>query len=68
MPLVFGVTAVTLVVMGVLGALGGAIAGEPMYKIWSQELFPTSHRSTAQGITIAFARLVAAGRRPGDSR
>ena len=60
-PLVFGITAVTLVVMGVLGALGGAIAGEPMYKIWSQELFPTSHRSTAQGITIAFARLVAAG-------
>ncbi|WP_163167151.1 MFS transporter [Arthrobacter sp. Alg241-R88] len=60
-PLVFGVTAVTLVVMGVFGALGGAVAGEPMYKIWSQELFPTSHRSTAQGITIAFARLVAAG-------
>jgi MFS transporter, SP family, inositol transporter len=60
-PLVFGVTAITLVVMGVFGALGGAVAGEPMYKIWSQELFPTSHRSTAQGITIAFARLVAAG-------
>lgn len=60
-PLVFGVTVITLVFMGVCGALGGAIAGEPMYKIWSQELFPTSHRSTAQGITIAFARLVAAG-------
>ncbi|WP_461173414.1 MFS transporter [Arthrobacter sp. Z1-9] len=60
-PLVFGVSAITLVIMGVFGALGGAIAGEPMYKIWSQELFPTSHRSTAQGITIAFARLVAAG-------
>lgn len=59
-PLVFGVTAITLVIMGVFGALGGAVAGEPMYKIWSQELFPTSHRSTAQGITIAFARLVAA--------
>ncbi|MDF9277931.1 MFS transporter [Arthrobacter sp. EH-1B-1] len=60
-PLVFGVNAITLVLMGVFGALGGAVAGEPMYKIWSQELFPTSHRSTAQGITIAFARLVAAG-------
>lgn len=59
-PLTFGVSALTLVVMGVLGALGGAVAGEPMYKIWAQELFPTSHRSTAQGITIAFARLVAA--------
>lgn len=60
-PIVFGVNVVTLLVMGVLGALGGAVAGEPMYKIWSQELFPTQHRSTAQGITIAFARLVAAG-------
>lgn len=59
-PLVFGVTALTLTIMGVVGALAGAIAGEPMYKIWSQELFPTAHRSTAQGITIAFARLVAA--------
>ena len=60
-PLTFGINALTLVIMGVLGAIGGAIAGEPMYKIWTQELFPTSHRSTAQGITIAFARLVAAG-------
>lgn len=60
-PLIFGVSAITLVIMGILGALGGAIAGEPMYKIWSQELFPTQYRSTAQGITIAFARLVAAG-------
>jgi inositol transporter-like SP family MFS transporter len=59
-PLVFGVTALTLTIMGVVGALAGAIAGEPMYKIWSQELFPTAHRSTAQGITMAFARLVAA--------
>lgn len=59
-PFVFGVNALTLTVMGVVGALAGAIAGEPMYKIWSQELFPTAHRSTAQGITIAFARLVAA--------
>ena len=60
LPLIFGVTAMTLTIMGVLTALAGAIAGEPMYKIWSQELFPTAHRSTAQGITIAFARLVAA--------
>ncbi len=59
-PLVFGVSALTLIIMGVLGVLAGAVAGEPIYKVWSQELFPTSHRSTAQGITIAFARLVAA--------
>jgi inositol transporter-like SP family MFS transporter len=59
-PLVFGVNVVTLLTLGILSSIGGAIAGEPMYKIWSQELFPTEQRSTAQGITIAFARLVAA--------
>ena len=28
--------------------------------MWSQELFPTQYRSSAQGITIAFTRVVAA--------
>jgi MFS transporter, SP family, inositol transporter len=31
-----------------------------MYKVWSQEIMPTLFRSSAQGITIAFTRLVAA--------
>jgi inositol transporter-like SP family MFS transporter len=59
-PAIVGVTVGTLVVFGVLYSIGGAVAGEPMYKVWSQELFPTSHRATAQGITIAFTRIVAA--------
>lgn len=50
----------TLVLLGVMFALGGAIAGEPMYKVWSQELFPTQFRATAQGMTMFCARLVAA--------
>ncbi|PPK98850.1 inositol transporter-like SP family MFS transporter [Kineococcus xinjiangensis] len=59
-PAVGGISVATLLTMSVLFALGGAIAGEPMYKVWSQELLPTLYRSTAQGITIAFARIVAA--------
>lgn len=59
-PLTFGISVWTLVTFGILGAISSAIAGEPIYKVWSQELFPTEHRSTAQGVTIAFARVVAA--------
>ena len=40
----------------VLFGIGAAIAGEPHYKTWSQEVFPTMLRTTAQGITFAFAR------------
>ncbi|MCI2240418.1 MFS transporter [Paenibacillus sp. TRM 82003] len=59
-PALAGLSATTLAVASYLFALGGAIAGEPMYKVWSQELLPTLYRSSAQGITIAFARVVAA--------
>jgi inositol transporter-like SP family MFS transporter len=40
----------------ILFGIGAAIAGEPHYKVWSQEVFPTMLRTTAQGITFAFAR------------
>ena len=40
----------------ILFGIGAAIAGEPHYKVWSQELFPTMLRTTAQGITFAIAR------------
>ncbi|MTE23244.1 MFS transporter [Microbacterium sp. ZXX196] len=59
-PGIGGVTIATLAIFGVLYSIAGAVAGEPMYKVWSQELFPTSIRATAQSITIAFTRLVAA--------
>src|SRR5918993_173040 len=40
----------------ILFGIGAAIAGEPHYKVWSQEVFPTMLRTTAQGVTFAFAR------------
>ena len=60
LPLVFGVSTVTLVLWQALGGIGGAFAGEPMWKIWSQELFPTLLRSSAQGATTFFTRVLAA--------
>jgi MFS transporter, SP family, inositol transporter len=48
---------VAILNIGLFG-LGGALAGEPFYKTWSQELFPTLLRGTAQGITFGTARVV----------
>jgi MFS transporter, SP family, inositol transporter len=36
--------------------IGGILAGEPFYKVFSQELFPTMLRGTAQGLTFGVAR------------
>jgi inositol transporter-like SP family MFS transporter len=41
-----------------LFSAGGALAGEAFYKVFSQELFPTLLRSTAQGITFGTARVI----------
>ncbi|WP_029150402.1 MFS transporter [Microbacterium indicum] len=60
-PPTFGITVATLVVFGVLYSISGAVAGEPMFKVWAQELFPTQIRATSQAIMIAFTRFVAAG-------
>ena len=59
-PFVLGPSPLSLTILMVLFGIGAAFAGEAVYKVWSQELFPTLLRSTAQGITLAFARLVAA--------
>lgn len=60
MPLILGPSVLSFgLLMGLFG-IGAAFAGEAIYKVWSQELFPTLLRSTAQGITLAFARVVAA--------
>jgi MFS transporter, SP family, inositol transporter len=40
----------------VLFGIGAALAGEPTYKVFSQELFPTMLRGTAQGFTFGVAR------------
>jgi inositol transporter-like SP family MFS transporter len=42
----------------VLFTAGAALAGEAFYKVFSQELFPTMLRGTAQGFTFGVARVV----------
>jgi inositol transporter-like SP family MFS transporter len=42
----------------VLFGIGAGIAGEAFYKTWSQELFPTMLRTTAQGLTFSVARVL----------
>ncbi|SFS70460.1 MFS transporter [Saccharopolyspora flava] len=59
-PLVVGFSEFSLLATLLLSGLGSAFAGETLYKVWSQELFPTLLRTTAQGCTIAFGRIVAA--------
>lgn len=41
-----------------LFSIGQAMAGEAVYKVFSQELFPTMLRGTAQGMTFGLARVV----------
>lgn len=63
MPLViatFGFSATTLIFAFILNAIGASFAFEGMYRVWSQQSFPTLVRTTAQGTIIAIARLVAA--------
>jgi len=56
--LIFPFNTATAIAMIVLFGIGAAIAGEPFYKTWSQELFPTMLRTTAQGLTFGVARLL----------
>ncbi|WBS05566.1 MFS transporter [Pseudoduganella sp. SL102] len=60
MPILFGVNVYSLAAWQILQGIGGAFAGESMWKVWSQELFPTLLRSTAQGATTFFTRMLAA--------
>ncbi|WP_083979833.1 MFS transporter [Demequina salsinemoris] len=59
-PAIFGVQVWSLVLMGIFSSIAGAVAGEPMFKVWAQELISTTYRSTAQGFMIFFTRVVAA--------
>lgn len=58
-PLAFGAQLWTLLVMSYGFSFGAAFAGEAIYKVWSQEFYPTLLRTTAQGSTMAFARVIA---------
>jgi inositol transporter-like SP family MFS transporter len=54
--LIFPFNTATAIVLIALFGIGAALAGEPFYKTWSQELFPTMLRTTAQGVTFGVAR------------
>lgn len=58
-PLLTGFNEFSLLATLLLSGLGSSFAGETLYKVWSQELFPTLLRGTAQGATIAFGRVAA---------
>ncbi|MDX2823283.1 MFS transporter [Streptomyces ipomoeae] len=59
LPALLGPTRFTLVTVMLISGLGNSFAGEAVYKVWSQELFPTLLRATASGVTMAFTRAVA---------
>lgn len=59
-PLVGGFSYGTLFAASLLAGFGGGLAGEAIYKVWSQELFPTLVRSSAQGSTIFVTRALTA--------
>ncbi|MCP3804291.1 MFS transporter [Allokutzneria sp. A3M-2-11 16] len=56
--LVLPFTVPTVIANIVLFGMGAAIAGEATYKVFSQELFPTMLRGTAQGLTFGVARVL----------
>jgi inositol transporter-like SP family MFS transporter len=56
--LIFPFNTATAIVLIALFGIGAALAGEPFYKTWSQELFPTMLRTTAQGVTFGIARFL----------
>jgi MFS transporter, SP family, inositol transporter len=56
--IIFPLTIPVIIANIALFSIGGTLAGEPFYKTWSQELFPTLLRGTAQGITFGVARVV----------
>ncbi|MEW2400785.1 MFS transporter [Streptomyces sp. NPDC046862] len=59
LPALLGPSRFTLVAVMLISGLGNSFAGESVYKVWSQEMFPTLLRATAQGVTMAFTRAVA---------
>ena len=61
LPVLVGFTPLTLCLLGMAVVGGGAFAGEAIYKVWSQEFFPTLLRSTAQGATFGVTRAFTAG-------
>lgn len=59
-PVVFGMNLTTLVTTVLVSGMGTVFCGEPIFRVWVNEAFPTMLRSTGQGVIFAIARLVPA--------
>lgn len=57
LPAAGGISVPLLLPVLIAPALLAPFAGESLYKIWTQEIFPTSVRASAQGLTIFVSRL-----------
>lgn len=54
-------SSIWFILLGVtLNSIGGGIAGEAMYKVWTQESFPVSVRASIQGIINGLSRFLCA--------
>ncbi|WP_326725169.1 MFS transporter [Streptomyces sp. NBC_00243] len=51
----------SLTALFILNTIAGSWAGDGMYRIFTQEIFPTEIRSTSQGFTYGMARYCMAG-------
>jgi len=56
--LVVPFTITSVIVNLLLFSISAALSGEAFYKVFSQELFPTMLRGTAQGFTFGIARTI----------
>lgn len=59
-PIVFGLNVTTLITTVLVAAIGTIFCGEPIFRVWVNEAFPTMLRSTGQGLIFAIARVVPA--------
>lgn len=56
----FGTHLTGIITANVFTTVGGALAGEAMYKVWTQESFPVDVRASIQGIINGTSRLACA--------
>ncbi|MCW5951152.1 MAG: hypothetical protein KIT69_02695, partial [Propionibacteriaceae bacterium] len=57
---IWGVSVPTMLIVMTIPGITAAFSGEGLYKVWTQEQFPTLLRSSAQGLTIFFCRALTA--------